>query len=308
METGKIQRDSDDARGRALRGTTRRVDVAARTIEFTASTVEVDREGEIVRAQGLTNRDAYLGSNAPLLAAHTHWLETGEPTQIGWVQELTVEAARITGRARFAETAVAEQWWALARDPAGKGVAISIGFIPIQMVRAAPDVLAAEYPELADALGQAEIGADRQIRVYTVWELLEISAVPVPANRESLQALARAVGAGGATPPDAPGDAVAALKAAIAEAVDGRAKAIEAAIAQMQKTIDELPAVVSRDVAQIAELIESLLPETLEDTDAGAAPMPRAPAGSDSGGAEAKGQDELMAAARRLREAVGKRT
>lgn len=190
LETGVIERDSKDAQGRFIKGfsETKAVDLASRTVEGVASTIHLDRDGEVIlpSAFGAT-MGKFLGGNAPLLAAHSHRTGDGDPTQIGWVMEMRIEREAVPCKFRFATSDAAEQWWKLASDAAGKGIAFSIGFRPIQWVYGTAAELARQFPELRKVFKEAGLADDARVRVYTQIELYEISAVPVPSNRESLQ-------------------------------------------------------------------------------------------------------------------------
>jgi len=188
LETGTIERDSDEAQGRFIPGFSKGVNLANRTVDGIASTINLDRDGEVILPAAFkTTMDKFLGGNAPLLAAHSHRTGDGDPTQIGWVMEMRIERESVPCKFRFATSDAAEQWWKLASDPDGKGIAFSIGFRPIQWVYGTAAELARKFPELRKVFREAGLADDARVRVFTEIELYEISAVPVPSNRESLQ-------------------------------------------------------------------------------------------------------------------------
>jgi hypothetical protein len=170
---------------------------ADRTITVTASGMAVDRDGEIVHPGGWSNREAFLASNAPFKTSHLATLASGEPPQIGWVMDMARQNNDLVGQVRFSNTNVAEEWWKLASDPKGKGIAVSIGFQPTQRARGQVRDLVAEMPELKPYCQAAGLEDTATLCCYTKWELYELSAVGVPSNRAALQHLAAKL-AGGA--------------------------------------------------------------------------------------------------------------
>jgi len=169
-------------------GSSGNIDTVNRTINGIASTVNIDRHDEIVLPSAFAARaQKFLASNAPFLASHQHATETGEPAQIGWVTAMRLEADKVVCTFKFAQTDLGEQWWKLASDPAGKGVAFSIGFMPLTSTRKKASDLVAEFPEIKATVADSGIKPDAQLRVYTGIELYEISAVAAPSNRESVQ-------------------------------------------------------------------------------------------------------------------------
>ena len=191
LQKGTVDRNSDEAKGRFARGVSKGVDLAERTIDLVVSTISLDRDGEIILPSAFSaDLPRFLKSSSPLLAAHVHRSDDARPTQIGWVLEMRVEAARVPGKARLGKTAAAEEWWLLASDPKGKGVAVSHGFIPVRWVYGAALDLAREFPEIKPVLTAAGMADDDRLRVYTQIELLEVSLVPVGSNLGALQVLA----------------------------------------------------------------------------------------------------------------------
>ena len=191
LESGAVDRKSDEAKGRFLGGVTKGVDLEKRTVEGIASTIHVDRDREIILPRAFKAKLAqFKGGHRPMLAQHTHRTGDGGPSQIGWVEEITIEREQIPCVFRFAKTTLGEEWWKLASDPDGHGIAFSIGFIPLKWVRGSVAEIAKKYPELRDVLAEADFNDDDRILVYTEIELMEISGVGVPSNRESIQQLA----------------------------------------------------------------------------------------------------------------------
>ena len=300
LQEGAFDRGSDQASGRYLVGRTKAVDRDARTIEAIASTIALDRDNEIILPSAFAARlGQFKAGNSPLLAAHTHRTPDGSPSQIGWVIEIAVTRAAVPVTLRFAMTDLAEQWWLLASDPAGRGIAISIGFMPVRWVYGAAADIARKYGELREAL--AGVADDEQIRVYTEIELLEISAVPVPANREALQALAAKAAADGQAQTviaefarDLAAEVVAAIRRVGGD--EAQVKAMQDAIAAAVKDAKiELQALL---VDQLDE-IKALLPDDVNGSLP--EPLPLGPEDGDDDAAADDGAPEMKAACADLR-------
>ena len=133
---------------------------------------------------------------------------------------------------RFATTELGEQYWSLYRD--GHMKAFSIGFIPIEF-----------RDEKDENLGW--------IRTYTKIELLEVSAVPVPSNR---QALAKAKDLFGPTEPD-----IKTVTDAVEAAIDKR---FEEQKAWLEDAVDQIKNIILADSDRFAE--ELLSPESSSET------------------------------------------
>ena len=130
-------------------------------LTFVISSEEVDRHGDVVLAQGW-RLQAYL-QNPVFLWAHDYGLPV-----IGRALAVWTEPGLLLARLQFAPTAFASQVAALYRGGYQQGV--SVGFRPLR------------YEERRDARTGAFLG----IR-FLEQELLEVSAVPVPANRQALR-------------------------------------------------------------------------------------------------------------------------
>ena len=128
---------------------------------FVLSTDEVDRHGDVVAAEGW-NLEFYR-RNPVLLWAHDY-----RRPAIGRAVSLWAEPHRLLARMEFAPTAFAQEVAALYR--AGFQWGVSVGFRPL------------EFEERRDAATGAFLG----IR-FLRQELLEVSAVTVPANRSALR-------------------------------------------------------------------------------------------------------------------------
>ena len=150
----------------------KRINEAERTIDAVASTIDLDRDKDIILPSAFTQTLGSFKNNPVILACHQHRLSSGSSPVIGSAtpDSIKVDDRKVTFTMSFATTALGEEYWQLYRDKHMR--AFSIGFIPL------------EYEDKKDE----KLG---YIRIYTKIELLEISAVPVPSNR---RALARAKG------------------------------------------------------------------------------------------------------------------
>ena len=139
----------------------RDADSAAAPVTFVLSTDEVDRHGDVVSADGWV-LDAYR-RNPVLLWAHDY-----RRPAIGRAVGLWTEPRRLMARMEFAPTGFAQEVAALYRTGFQWGV--SVGFKPLR------------FEERRDEKTGAFLGVR-----FLQQELLEVSAVPVPANRNALR-------------------------------------------------------------------------------------------------------------------------
>ncbi len=136
-------------------------DGAELPMTFVISSEEVDRHGDVVVAQGW--RLAAYRQNPVFLWAHDYTRPV-----IGRARAVWPEAERLLARMEFAPTDFAREVAALYRSGYQQGV--SVGFKPLR------------YEERR----QEQTGAFLGLR-FLEQELLEVSAVPVPANRQALR-------------------------------------------------------------------------------------------------------------------------
>ena len=132
-----------------------------RPLTFVISTEDVDRHGDVVVAEGW-QLEAYR-RNPVFLWAHDYTRPV-----IGRAVEIWTEPRRLVAQMEFAPTEFAQEVANLYRDGYQRGV--SVGFKPIR------------YEERR----HEKTGAFLGIR-FLEQELLEASAVPVPANRSALR-------------------------------------------------------------------------------------------------------------------------
>ena len=156
---------------------------------FVISTDEVDRHGDIVSAGGW-RLDAFRRNPVVLWAHDYRFPVVGRVVEL-WSDTQAVPAGpaervgRLLARVRFAATPFAQQVAGLYRGGYQRGV--SVGFRPLR------------YEERRDSRTGAFLGVR-----YLEQELLEVSLVPVPSNRE---ALSRSEGAAEVLPAETGGGA-----------------------------------------------------------------------------------------------------
>lgn len=134
-----------------------------------ASNATLDRDGEVILPSAFTRHLDVYRANPVILAAHVHRGYEGTPTIIGSATRIEAADEALMFEMTFARTPLAQQWQSLYED--GHARAFSVGFIPLD----------GEWRDPPSSNGKA--GA---VYVHTEVELLEISAVAVPANRDAL--------------------------------------------------------------------------------------------------------------------------
>jgi HK97 family phage prohead protease len=142
-----------------------KVDDDERTVTAVISTDLVDRDNEVMLPKG-GNFEQFLKN--PVVP----WAHSYHEPPIGKAEWLTRGRKQINAKVQFADTAFAEEIFQLFKG--GYLNAFSIGFIPKNSHAPTPDEIK-KKPEWAEAR-----------RIIDEWELLEFSAVPVPANPEAL--------------------------------------------------------------------------------------------------------------------------
>ena len=146
-------------------------DDGERSVTAVISTGAVDRDKEVLTPKGAM-LDNFM-KNPVVLWAHDYG---GEP--IGKAVYIDKKRKGLVAKVEFAKTEKAENIYQLFKG--GFLNAFSVGFIPTKSHSPVPDEIK-KKPELAEAS-----------RVYDEWELLEFSAVPVPANPEALATAVKA--------------------------------------------------------------------------------------------------------------------
>lgn len=188
-------------------------------ITFVLSTDDVDRHGDVVSADGWV-LDSYR-DNPVLLWAHDY-----RKPAIGRAVKVWVEPHRLLAKMEFAPTPFAQEVASLYRSGFQWGV--SVGFKPLR------------YEERRDEKTGAFLGLR-----FLEQELLEVSAVPVPANRSALRRRAQLDQSG-----------LAAIWPVLASQVDELAKLAE----EIADTVAELENAAKGDEQpdQMANLIAAL--------------------------------------------------
>jgi len=143
---------------------TKAVNGQSRVITAVISSGEIDRDSEIISPSAIENAWPSFMRNPVLLAAHQHRLSDGKSPVIGKVLSGKRSGNEFVAEVQFSTTLLAEEYWTLYKDKTQR--AFSIGFI-------------GKKSEMRLVDGQ-------KIKVWMQIELLELSAVPVPSNRDAL--------------------------------------------------------------------------------------------------------------------------
>ena len=140
------------------------IDEAKRQIEAVVSDASIDREGEIILPSAFREMLGIYLANPVVISAHQHRLETGHSSVVGQTVKAWIDNAGLHVTIWFAETELGNEMWYLYSKKFQR--AFSVGFIPLEW--------------------KDEAVEGRTVRTFTKVELLEISCVPVPANRNAL--------------------------------------------------------------------------------------------------------------------------
>ena len=240
-------------------------------LDAVASTGTFDRDNEIIEPEAWRKSLDRFRANPVILSAHQHRLPSGSSPVIGSAQEIGIRDGGLEFRMKFAGTPLGKEFEQLYREKHMR--AFSVGFIPVK-------------GEPRQVEGRAS-----KVYVHTEVELLEISAVPVPANPEALARMRAAAAAG------LDDEALARLadlvmerlKAPLAEAVQSAIRNPQSAIENVERQIAELIA----KTGEVSDLLAALAPDTLGPDVGGAG-------GGTEGRAAAPAADPVPEAARRL--------
>lgn len=223
-------------------GQVKRVDVDRRAVSAIMSSGALDRHGEIIDPEAYREHLPLFMTNPVLLADHDH------TRQIGHWENVRITGRGLEGEAIFARTPEAESIFALYRD--GHRRAFSVG------------VLIHEYEMREMRLGEQV----ERVRVFTKVELVECSAVAVPANPEALVAsLSRGRQAGGGGQRVNKGEQ---LGQRVREAREAAGLTVEQLAARLPITMKTLARVESGELVRPADDILEAIAEAL-DLDAG---------------------------------------
>jgi len=147
-------------------GEHRAVDAQRRRVSGYASTGSMDRHGTVIEPEAFRDTMPQFLRNPVVLASHIHWYESASPPVVAKVIDWRIDQIGLFVTIEFAATEEGEFYWQLYRDGFMNG--FSVGFRAV----------AHEEREREDGSGT--------FVVFTKVELLEISCVAVPSNRESL--------------------------------------------------------------------------------------------------------------------------
>ena len=138
-------------------------------LEAVASTGALDRQNEMIKPDAWKDSLPTYRSNPVILATHLHRLSTGDSPVIGSATAIEITADGLVFRMKFAGTDLGKQYEQLYREKHMR--AFSVGFYPID----------GGWEDFNRGGKNA-----KRTWVHTKVDLLEISAVPVPANPEAL--------------------------------------------------------------------------------------------------------------------------
>jgi HK97 family phage prohead protease len=141
------------------------IDEAKRQIEAVVSTAELDRQDEIIEPEAFRETLGIYLKNPVVISSHQHRLETGHSSVVGQTVKAWIDTKGLHVIIQFASTVLGDEYWLLYKDKFQR--AFSVGFIPLEWKDGTSD-------------------GGQRVRTYTRVELLEISCVPVPANRNAL--------------------------------------------------------------------------------------------------------------------------
>ena len=206
-------------------------------LEAVASTGSTDRQKEVILPEAWQKSLPTYRANPVILATHQHRLTTGSSPVIGSASAIDVSPDELAFRMTFAGTPLGREYEQLYREKHMR--AFSVGFLPV----------AGEWRTVKVD------GKDERMWVHTEAELLEISAVPVPANPEALARMRAAMAGGFPGSPDA--DAIAKdVAGLVLPSVLNASKELDTKIAAMAAEWTATKAVL---LDRLAELNESLL-------------------------------------------------
>jgi HK97 family phage prohead protease len=140
-----------------------------------ASTITPDRDGEVVLPNAYVGSKKSFMQNPVLLQFHNYW---DEP--VGKITSLDHDDFGMIMEVEFAPTEAGKKFATLYKG--GFMNAFSIGFIPKKSIR--PSDSGDELAQLG--LSKDIFNKEGVYRIFTEIELLEVSCVPVPANRDAI--------------------------------------------------------------------------------------------------------------------------
>jgi HK97 family phage prohead protease len=144
-------------------------EAGTRQIEAIASAPSIDRDCEIISIEALKAALPGYLRNPVILASHTHKTGNGDSPVVGKCIAARVDSQGLHVTIEFADTELGQQYWKLYQDKFQR--AFSIGFMPIR--------------------DEERMIGGKRVRVFTEIELMEISCVAVPSNRDALSKSAK---------------------------------------------------------------------------------------------------------------------
>ena len=157
------------------------VNAEKRQVSGILSTPTIDRYGEIVLPEAFKDSLPRFMQNPKFLGGHQSNTFDGSPTSIGHWIDMKVTNDALIGTAQFlpAGDELADKWW--FRFQHGAQRSFSVGFIAQEFM-----------------MKDVEVdGVKRKIRHFTKADLLEVSAVELPANADALLLAAQGGGTRG---------------------------------------------------------------------------------------------------------------
>ena len=142
------------------------IDSEERTVTAVISSDAIDRDDEVLLPKG-ADIEQFQKNPVVLWSHNSHLPPIGKAL---WIER---KGKKIIAKVKFAETELAEEVWQLFKG--GFLKAFSVGFQPKSPGRVPTPAEIKKRPELASVR-----------RIFDDWEMLEFSAVAVPANPEAL--------------------------------------------------------------------------------------------------------------------------
>jgi len=256
---------------------------AAGELEAVASTGALDRDSEIIEPEAWRASLPAYRANAVILATHLHRTSDARSPVIGSATAIDIRSGALEFRMKFASTDLGREYETLYRE--GHMKAFSVGFLPVG-------------GEWRESKGGKEV---KRVWAHTQVELLEISAVPVPANPEAL-ARARAAAALGLADDKAALDA---LVERVAKAVAEKLPRPEPVALEERKSAETITEKTALVLINALEECIACVPDPYSDARAApGGPGPRDP--SDRADAGTEGADAARASAGRILAVAGK--
>ncbi|MGA2092747.1 MAG: HK97 family phage prohead protease [Sedimentisphaerales bacterium] len=140
------------------------IDEANRRIKAIVSDASLDRYDEVILPEAFRETLATYLANPVVISSHQHRIDTGHSSVVGKTVSALITEDGLNVVIEFAETELGNEFWYLYKNK--YQCAFSVGFIPLE--------------SKTDKIG------DKSVVVFTKVELLEISCVAVPANRNAL--------------------------------------------------------------------------------------------------------------------------